>query len=859
MAFDDDDDDAGSWIKIEIESDKAGGECADATMSYLSQNLPHEAVRSLTEGIKHFSWRAIARSNFKLPKIIPSPRLSGNPSREGLGIVYSTLDEASTTTVEAELARKDAESNATIGTHESSITQCLEPELYPPEIAQDLHEVFHDSTLLPCACTPRKFALTDQQECTLKLDGSWNVAGNTRHYFFDAVLAADDKYDWKKIQFRIPRKETKVGFDIQDHKQNTETSPTIRASQEPGSRTNVAEEPDEDVMSLTDYCVLFEEQTFDLTMPVQLERGPSGFSFYQLNYVPIQVQPKDSLPPVSVSEAIQEHKISLRSRISLAFVLAKTFWQFYASRWMQSAWDFQTIVLLPQSLVSQSLEVEAQTPFLSIKTKISEDQQPAGSENPDSLHPTKARIIWHPCPYILNLGLLLVLLGTKEGSAGTELKTRNSEYSFCRSKVKDTLNWPQFGSEQIREEYRTIVRHCIPESRKDISNNPTERRQALLDEVARPLFKLLQRMHDPIKDEPLLEPVGGDQHSRPRPGQIDDKRSRDAKTWFDDLDELTTTLSSYKRKDKVACPPSKIAILDTGVTTECYGRYERSIHGYKDFVSNIDDSPQDGTGHGTSVLRLLLKLYEDAEVYVGRVFQRQDADDQTERLMAEAIHHAKSVWKVDVICIPSGFNQADRFRPYRDSMYEAVVARPSQEDGLSRPGSLIFAAASNLGLASSVTYPGCLSKSSKVLCFFSTSADGNPNTPGFNPAAVPSTYNLALLGEDIRIDPNDKPVRGSSFSTIIAGAIAAHILDFSNHEDVRDQITDVRYLREVEGMTSVFASMRSVKSNGYLVLEPWNLQAHNRREELDVSELRQEICRKLSDALASRDSRKYDY
>ena len=205
MAFDDDDDDAGSWIKIEIESDKAGGECADATMSYLSQNLPHEAVRSLTEGIKHFSWRAIARSNFKLPKIIPSPRLSGNPSREGLGIVYSTLDEASTTTVEAELARKDAESNATIGTHESSITQCLEPELYPPEIAQDLHEVFHDSTLLPCACTPRKFALTDQQECTLKLDGSWNVAGNTRHYFFDAVLAADDKYDWKKIQFRIPR------------------------------------------------------------------------------------------------------------------------------------------------------------------------------------------------------------------------------------------------------------------------------------------------------------------------------------------------------------------------------------------------------------------------------------------------------------------------------------------------------------------------------------------------------------------------------------------------------------------------------------------------------------------------------
>jgi hypothetical protein len=185
------------------------------------------------------------------------------------------------------------------------------------------------------------------------------------------------------------------------------------------------------------------------------------------------------------------------------------------------------------------------------------------------------------------------------------------------------------------------------------------------------------------------------------------------------------------------------------------------------------------------------------------------------------------------------------------------VARPNNPDGMLRSGSLIFAAASNRGLASSVTYPGCLSKSSKVLCFFSTSADGNPNTLGFNPAAVPSTCNLALLGEGIKIDPNDEPVSGTSFSTIIAGAIAAHILDFSNHEDVRDKITDVRYLREVEGMTSVFASMRSVQVDGYLVLEPWNLQAHSGGDELDISELRQEIRRKLSDALTSRDLRKY--
>ena len=62
----------------------------------------------------------------------------------------------------------------------------------------------------------------------------------------------------------------------------------------------------------------------------------------------------------------------------------------------------------------------------------------------------------------------------------------------------------------------------------------------------------------------------------------------------------------------------------------------QSIRGYKDFVSQLDDSPQDGTGHGTTALRLLLKIYEDADVYVGRVFRRQDADDETEKLMTEA-------------------------------------------------------------------------------------------------------------------------------------------------------------------------------------------------------------------------------
>ena len=108
-----------------------------------------------------------------------------------------------------------------------------------------------------------------------------------------------------------------------------------------------------------------------------------------------------------------------------------------------------------------------------------------------------------------------------------------------------------------------------------------------------------------------------------------------AEKWLHDLDELTATLSCSRREDKTTCPPTKVAILDTGITKKYYRDHKDSIHDYKDFVSGLDTNPQDASGHGTSVLRLLLQLYEDAEVYIGRVFRKQDADDETERLMAE--------------------------------------------------------------------------------------------------------------------------------------------------------------------------------------------------------------------------------
>lgn len=112
-------------------------------------------------------------------------------------------------------------------------------------------------------------------------------------------------------------------------------------------------------------------------------------------------------------------------------------------------------------------------------------------------------------------------------------------------------------------------------------------------------------------------------------------RPKTAEEWLYNLDKLTSNLSLLKEEDRAKFPPTKIAILDTGVKKECYETYKDNICEYKDFVSQLDNNPRDGTGHGSSTLRLLLRLYEDAKIYVGRVFQRQEADDDTEMLMAK--------------------------------------------------------------------------------------------------------------------------------------------------------------------------------------------------------------------------------
>jgi hypothetical protein len=257
-------------------------------------------------------------------------------------------------------------------------------------------------------------------------------------------------------------------------------------------------------------------------------------------------------------------------------------------------------------------------------------------------------------------------------------------------------------------------------------------------------------------------------------------------------------------------------------------------------VDENDDDWQDATGHGTNAVQLIQKVYHMAELYVGRVFERPQATDTTASLMAKAVRHAQEIWRVDIIVMPSGFK-------FDDSDLEKAIdeARNSQV--------LIFAAASNYGNIAYVAFPGRLYIDLKLFCMFSTDPNGRA-LPNFNPSPLSEArYSFAILGENITIHSQEKPLSGTSFATMIGAAIAGRILDFSRHKDNRGRIRRIEKLLTVEGMSAVFNEMtRGAVDNGYSCISPWKILPDEiRGEDSKAKRLRERdhICETISRAL----------
>jgi hypothetical protein len=104
--------------------------------------------------------------------------------------------------------------------------------------------------------------------------------------------------------------------------------------------------------------------------------------------------------------------------------------------------------------------------------------------------------------------------------------------------------------------------------------------------------------------------------------------------WFGELDKLNEVLGAMDNETDTEHKPVRIAVLDTGIDQN--DPYADAITDYKDFVDGNNSIKKDNTGHGTNSVKLIFKVFNNAEIYVARIFENRDEHPDTKDLAEKA-------------------------------------------------------------------------------------------------------------------------------------------------------------------------------------------------------------------------------
>ncbi|PFH60325.1 hypothetical protein XA68_11136 [Ophiocordyceps unilateralis] len=262
-----------------------------------------------------------------------------------------------------------------------------------------------------------------------------------------------------------------------------------------------------------------------------------------------------------------------------------------------------------------------------------------------------------------------------------------------------------------------------------------------------------------------------------------------SEAWFNKVQPLLDVLSPRSQEVDKIYRRVRIAVIDTGISPKHQLINEFVV---KNFVETPNERIRDDPQHGTDSVDLILRMLDTAQIYVARVFQAKEGDELT-----------------------PGFEHSH-------AKLAEVIRRASAAD----PEILIFAAAANWANTQFVAYPARLT--GQVFCIFSMNG-ALRNTRDYNPNALENADNFALLGQDVRPNPNPmsrEGLSGTSVATAIAAGLAGRILDFTRHADSRKHLAD-RHRKMVAtkmGLREIFHLLsQDHKDLEYRCVAPWDL------------------------------------
>ncbi|KIW22421.1 uncharacterized protein PV07_12308 [Cladophialophora immunda] len=677
-------------------------------------------------------------------------------------------------------------------------------EEYSKPVTTALHDTFYKTAYLPCTCArnDRPVCLSEAYLCALRLEGNPHVPGDDNYFFFDSVIARknDESYRWTPIQFQLPRR----------------TKERTREDLPPGPPDieNETSKRQDSLGVLNDFCTILGWNITCFRIYIT-KTGATQHFCHGVEEVFSTIFPEKGRP-LFLFTALKEGKLSARHKIFLAFIISKAFWQYYDSDWMNVEWSVETIQLL------QTSNPESETPFLKIKSTTSDGlmKRKLESQNTSEGIPQL-----HRYPYILNLGLLLVQLGsiTPETTIFAEMTTNstgaenNDICVSCCTKISEDNVWPTIeipAKHKLR--YRHIVEEClptpseIPKALFDVQLDAAGRRAALRDYVVRPLFELFQDMSNPDTKE--FQPPRVTLSHRLPVLQAEDVANKASKNpsdlawdWLNNIthswlhNHISSQITKFKRP--------KIAIIDTGFDGQA--RFvDRKLmlrlnmvptaemkYNWKDFWE-CEVEPQDNDGHGTSMLSLLHRMAPFADVCVARIAgkdedMRRDPEKTSDNL-AKAILWAVEEQEADIVSLSLGWEQeqqVDRHRVISNAISHALSHR--------NQNLLIFAAASNRGGSKRELFPA---KHPTIFSIRGTNTRGEHEE--FNPSLPKRGEKVfGTLGLEVPASNRGRPKphyshrSGTSVATAIAAGFAAIIIGYINIHDNEGRWDNIRIPR----------------------------------------------------------------
>ncbi|KAF7543160.1 hypothetical protein G7Z17_g10966 [Cylindrodendrum hubeiense] len=481
-------------------------------------------------------------------------------------------------------------------------------------------------------------------------------------------------------------------------------------------------------------------------------------------------------PSFSLRKVLEIRRLSNRMKLVLAYIVARSFWRYYDSPWMDSQWTSDSIHFLPESPVED--EAHSGDALYASKPYFAVEFEDHGGQSME--YCSSFGVIFR-YPRLLALCIMLLEIGRGQSLAvedyGSAEANLNETWTLAKRLTNKNRTWGDFDYPH----YRKAILGCLnytPSSEESgsVDTDVFARKAAIYDDVVQPLEKLLKELGF-AENLHILDPIDTIQG----PGRVLDipavlalpTENRDASQsarWLDEVNTINRYIQRQASFTSARAP--RVAILDTGFDDEAIffngpGRRGK-IKGWRDWAGD-EESPVDENGHGSHTMALVMKVAPNAMIYAARIAKNRGSLKNATQSIVEAIHWAAIEMKADIISMSFGFQEEI-----------PIITTAITEAILERKGNIIFlAAASNSGGNRREMFPANLDSVISIRETNSRGAfsDTNPPVDLDGPAAfgtlgreVPSAWLSSVDGEVAK--------SGSSVATAMAAGIAAMVLTF---------------------------------------------------------------------------------